>query len=124
MNKLHVWIFLLISVGFWSISPVGAQPAPAVAPGSTAVTPAAPAVAQWKAVAELFKDGIGAMPAGAVTAIAWGAGIGFVLAILEKVLPQSARKLVPSPTAMGIAIVIPCHRVVNKSGELGGYGGG
>ena len=23
-----------------------------------------------------------------------------------------------------IAIVIPCHRVVNKSGELGGYGGG
>jgi AraC family transcriptional regulator of adaptative response/methylated-DNA-[protein]-cysteine methyltransferase len=23
-----------------------------------------------------------------------------------------------------IAILIPCHRVVNKSGELGGYGGG
>ncbi len=23
-----------------------------------------------------------------------------------------------------IAIVIPCHRVVNKGGELGGYGGG
>ena len=23
-----------------------------------------------------------------------------------------------------IAIVIPCHRVVNTSGELGGYGGG
>jgi AraC family transcriptional regulator of adaptative response/methylated-DNA-[protein]-cysteine methyltransferase len=23
-----------------------------------------------------------------------------------------------------IAIVIPCHRVVNKSGKLGGYGGG
>ncbi len=23
-----------------------------------------------------------------------------------------------------IAIVIPCHRVVNKSGRLGGYGGG
>jgi AraC family transcriptional regulator of adaptative response/methylated-DNA-[protein]-cysteine methyltransferase len=23
-----------------------------------------------------------------------------------------------------IAIVVPCHRVVNKSGELGGYGGG
>ncbi|HEX9798550.1 MAG TPA: MGMT family protein, partial [Thermoanaerobaculia bacterium] len=22
------------------------------------------------------------------------------------------------------AIVIPCHRVVNKGGELGGYGGG
>jgi O6-methylguanine-DNA--protein-cysteine methyltransferase len=23
-----------------------------------------------------------------------------------------------------IGIVIPCHRVVNKSGKLGGYGGG
>jgi alkylated DNA nucleotide flippase Atl1 len=23
-----------------------------------------------------------------------------------------------------IAILIPCHRVVNKNGELGGYGGG
>jgi AraC family transcriptional regulator of adaptative response/methylated-DNA-[protein]-cysteine methyltransferase len=23
-----------------------------------------------------------------------------------------------------LAIVIPCHRVVNKSGKLGGYGGG
>ena len=74
---------------------------------------AAPAVAQWKAVAELFKDGIGAMPAGAVTAIAWGAGIGFVLAILEKVLPKGARKLVPSPTAMGIAVVIPAYYAIS-----------
>ncbi len=23
-----------------------------------------------------------------------------------------------------IAILIPCHRVVNQNGELGGYGGG
>jgi O-6-methylguanine DNA methyltransferase len=23
-----------------------------------------------------------------------------------------------------IAIVIPCHRVINSSGDLGGYGGG
>jgi O-6-methylguanine DNA methyltransferase len=23
-----------------------------------------------------------------------------------------------------IAILLPCHRVVNSSGELGGYGGG
>lgn len=38
--------------------------------------------------------------------------------------PKASR---PVGTANGlnrIAIVIPCHRVVNKSGELGGYGGG
>jgi O-6-methylguanine DNA methyltransferase len=23
-----------------------------------------------------------------------------------------------------IAVVIPCHRVINESGKLGGYGGG
>jgi O-6-methylguanine DNA methyltransferase len=23
-----------------------------------------------------------------------------------------------------VAIVVPCHRVLNKNGELGGYGGG
>jgi len=26
--------------------------------------------------------------------------------------------------ARSIAIIIPCHRVINASGELGGYGGG
>jgi AraC family transcriptional regulator, regulatory protein of adaptative response / methylated-DNA-[protein]-cysteine methyltransferase len=40
---------------------------------------------------------------------------------------QSKRAVRAVGTANGrnrIAIVIPCHRVVNKSGELGGYGGG
>ena len=74
---------------------------------------AAPAVAQWKAVAELFKDGMDAMPPGAVTAIVWGAAIGFALAVLEKVLPKDARKLVPSPTAMGIAVVIPAYYAIS-----------
>ena len=47
---------------------------------------------------------------------------------------QDIARVVGSPAAVRavgrangmnrIAIVIPCHRVVNKSGELGGYGGG
>ena len=47
---------------------------------------------------------------------------------------EDIARLVASPAAVRavgrangrnpLAIVIPCHRVVNKSGELGGYGGG
>lgn len=36
-----------------------------------------------------------------------------------------AQRAVGTASGMNrLAIVIPCHRVVNKSGELGGYGGG
>ncbi len=39
-------------------------------------------------------------------------------------LPDSTRAVGTANGLNRIAIVIPCHRVVNKSGELGGYGGG
>ena len=38
--------------------------------------------------------------------------------------PGGARAVGRANGLNRIAIVIPCHRVVNKSGELGGYGGG
>ena len=38
--------------------------------------------------------------------------------------PTSSRAVGHANGLNRIAIVIPCHRVVNKSGELGGYGGG
>lgn len=38
--------------------------------------------------------------------------------------PRAQRAVGHSNGLNRIAIVIPCHRVVNKSGELGGYGGG
>ena len=68
---------------------------------------AAPAVAQWKAVAELFMKGIDAMPAGAIDAMLWAGGFGVLVAILEKTLPKGVAKLLPSPTGVGIALVIP-----------------
>ncbi|MCB9594501.1 MAG: OPT/YSL family transporter [Sandaracinaceae bacterium] len=67
----------------------------------------APAVAAWKGVAELFRDGIDGLPPMAPEAIAIGGGVGIVLAILEKVVPAARRKWVPSPSAVGIAIVVP-----------------
>ena len=38
--------------------------------------------------------------------------------------PKAVRAVGRANGMNRIAIVIPCHRVVNKSGELGGYGGG
>jgi AraC family transcriptional regulator of adaptative response/methylated-DNA-[protein]-cysteine methyltransferase len=38
--------------------------------------------------------------------------------------PRAVRAVGRANGLNRIAIVIPCHRVVNKSGELGGYGGG
>lgn len=38
--------------------------------------------------------------------------------------PKAVRAVGTANGCNRIAIVIPCHRVVNKSGKLGGYGGG
>jgi AraC family transcriptional regulator of adaptative response/methylated-DNA-[protein]-cysteine methyltransferase len=38
--------------------------------------------------------------------------------------PSAVRALGRANALNAIAIVVPCHRVVNKNGELGGYGGG
>jgi OPT family oligopeptide transporter len=69
----------------------------------------APAVAAWKAVAELFMKGIDALPAGAVNAMIIAGLAGIVLAVLEKVLPKGIRLWVPSPASLGLAFVIPAY---------------
>ena len=70
----------------------------------------APAVASWKAVAELFAKGLGAMPPGALTAMWVGGAAGIVLAILEKKLPPTVSKWVPSPSSLGLGFVIPAYQ--------------
>lgn len=66
----------------------------------------APAVVTWRAVAELFSQGLSAMPAGSQTAMLVGAATGVLLAILEKVLPAKLRPFVPSPASLGLAFVV------------------
>lgn len=73
----------------------------------------APAVAAWKAVAEIFMKGIEAMPEGAIAAMGWAATAGVALAILEKVLPAKARKWVPSPASLGLAFVVPAYNAIS-----------
>lgn len=67
---------------------------------------AAPAVAQWKGVAELFRDGFDKMPTGALDAMVWAGIIGVLLTVLEKSMPRRFRRYAPSPSAIGIAFII------------------
>ncbi len=78
----------------------------------------APAVAAWKAVAELFSVGLSAMPEMAPRAMVIAGAIGIVLAILEKVMPKSGAHWIPSPTGIGLALVIPASYSISMC--LGG----
>jgi uncharacterized oligopeptide transporter (OPT) family protein len=74
---------------------------------------AAPAVAQSKAVAEVFQQGLEAMPTGALEAMAVAGLAGIVLAILEKSLPKAIAKWVPSPVGIGLAFAIPAYYAIS-----------
>ncbi len=74
----------------------------------TAEWPAA-GVAVWKAVAELFQNGLEAMPPRAGMAMIAGAVAGVVLTVAEKVLPKRLRPYVLSSASIGLAFVIPAH---------------
>ncbi|MFN7135034.1 MAG: OPT/YSL family transporter, partial [Myxococcales bacterium] len=82
----------------------------------------APAVAAWKAVAEVFMKGFEAMPTGAVAAMAWAGGAGIALAVLEKVVPKRVATFVPSPASLGLAFVIPAWNSLSMfTGALLGW---
>jgi uncharacterized oligopeptide transporter (OPT) family protein len=70
---------------------------------------AAPAVATWKAVAEVFAQGISAMPAGTMEAMAIAAAVGVVGAVLEKVLPKKIVTWMPSPVSVGLAFTLQVY---------------
>jgi putative OPT family oligopeptide transporter len=66
----------------------------------------APSVTAWMSVAQLFMDGLGALPVGAVAAMTVGACVGIILAVLEKLLPGKYRTFVPSGPSLGLAFLI------------------
>jgi AraC family transcriptional regulator of adaptative response/methylated-DNA-[protein]-cysteine methyltransferase len=59
-----------------------------------------------------------------VRAIPFGATRSYESIAREVGRPGAVRAVGTANGANRIAIVIPCHRVCRKSGELGGYGGG
>jgi uncharacterized oligopeptide transporter (OPT) family protein len=62
-------------------------------------------VIQWKAVAEVFKNGIDSLPAGAITAMIIAGVVGIILPTLEKIAPK-AKPFIPSAAAVGLGFVI------------------
>jgi uncharacterized oligopeptide transporter (OPT) family protein len=66
----------------------------------------APAVATWKAVAEIFQLGPEALPKGSVEAMLVAAIVGVLLPILEKTLPKQYRAWLPSASSLGLSFVV------------------
>jgi putative OPT family oligopeptide transporter len=66
----------------------------------------APAVAMWKAVAEVFRRGLESLPPDAELAMIVAGVAGVVFPVLEKALPRAVAAYVPSCSAAGLAFVI------------------
>lgn len=84
-------------------------------PAGMLITPdwPAPAVATWKAVAEVLSRGLGAIPDGASWAMAIAAALGIVMAIAERSLPARAARFFPSAPAIGLAFVLPAWNAIS-----------
>lgn len=78
-------------------------------PRSMLLTPEwpAPAVATWKAVAEVLSAGLHAIPPGSGTAMALAATLGLAISVAQRRLPTHLSRWVPSGPALGLAFVIP-----------------
>ena len=67
----------------------------------------APAAHAWKAMAQVLSQGLNALPAHALEAVALACLLGAILPILKKV--KSLAPYLPSGLAMGIAFIVPAY---------------
>lgn len=72
----------------------------------------APAAQTWAGVAILLSEGLTALPLSARWGLLWGAIFGIFVTLLERFYPK-AKKYLPSPTATGIAFVIPAFNSIS-----------
>jgi OPT family oligopeptide transporter len=72
----------------------------------------APSCVVWAGVSQAFSNGIGALHPTSKTAILAGLGLGVALALLEKFAPRPLRPWLPSPSGVGIAMVIPASNCI------------
>lgn len=67
----------------------------------------APSCVVWAGVSKAFAGGLGALHPTSRSAIGLGLVLGVALVLLEKFAPRALRPLVPSPSGLGIAMVVP-----------------
>lgn len=67
----------------------------------------APACVVWAGVSKAFSGGLAALQPSAKSAIVVGLLLGVSLALLEKFAPKRLKPFIPSPSGLGIAMVIP-----------------
>jgi OPT family oligopeptide transporter len=67
----------------------------------------APSCLVWAGVSKAFSDGIGNLDGLARSGILAGALLGLALALIERFAPPRLRAWVPSPSGLGMAMVIP-----------------
>ena len=67
----------------------------------------APSCVVWKGVSEVVVGGIGQLPWSAQVAMVTGLLLGIGLTILEKVAPKYLKAWIPSPSGIGIAMIVP-----------------
>jgi len=67
----------------------------------------APAVATWKAVAEVFQGGMEAIPPGSLLAMSIAGLMGVGMVLLDQGVPPYISRWIPSASTMGLAFVIP-----------------
>jgi uncharacterized oligopeptide transporter (OPT) family protein len=67
----------------------------------------APSCVVWKGVSEVVIGGLGQLPASARLAMLTAFLLGVGLTVLEKVAPRYLRPYLPSPSGLGIAMIVP-----------------
>ncbi|HVZ65212.1 MAG TPA: OPT family oligopeptide transporter [Lacunisphaera sp.] len=67
----------------------------------------APSCVVWAGVSKAFAGGLGALQESSRTAIVVGAVLGVALELLGRFAPRPFRPLLPSPSGIGIAMVVP-----------------
>jgi OPT family oligopeptide transporter len=73
----------------------------------------APSCLVWAGVSKAFANGISALDMQARMAALTGGLLGIILALLERFAPKSLKPFVPSPSGLGIAMVVPGSNAIS-----------